>query len=277
MANLELAPEVERFYSETVDESERLSVAADGRLELIRTQELLRRYLPPAPAKILDVGGGPGAHARWLVEDGYEVDLVDPIARHVQQASTICRALIGDARHLDAEDDSYDVVLLLGPLYHLPDPADRRQALAEAHRVVRPGGLVAAAAINRYASLFEHAALAHLHTERMQASISEILRTAIYNGNRGFTLAYFHRAEELANELGESGLMEVSVFGVEGPAWSLLKAVEKHAAPDSIEPLVESVISAARLAEPYPELLAASSHLLAVGEAPYTPGMKFHN
>jgi hypothetical protein len=115
-SNRELAPEVERFYSETFDESERLTTAADGRLELLRTQELLRRYLPPAPAKILDVGGGPGVHAKWLVADGYEVDLIDPVARHVEQASSICRASIGDARHLDAADDTYDVVLLLGPL-----------------------------------------------------------------------------------------------------------------------------------------------------------------
>jgi SAM-dependent methyltransferase len=267
MSNLELAPEVERFYSETIDESERLSVAADGRLELIRTQELLRRYLPPAPAKILDVGGGPGAHAKWLVADGYEVDLVDPITRHVEQASSICRASIGDARHLDAADDSYDVVLLLGPLYHLPDPADRRQALAEAHRVVRPGGLVVAAAINRYASLFEHSALAHLHTERMQASISDILRTAFYDGNRGFTLAHFHRAEELADELRESGLNDVAVFGVEGPTWSQLKAVEQHEGCSPSDTLFDSVLTAARLAEPYDELLSASSHFLAVGRS----------
>jgi SAM-dependent methyltransferase len=268
MSNPELAPEVERFYSETIDESERLSVAADGRLELIRTQELLRRYLPPAPAKIVDVGGGPGVHAKWLVADGYEVDLVDPIARHVEQASSICRASIGDARHLDAADDSYDVVLLLGPLYHLPDPADRRQALAEARRVMRPGGMVAVAAINRYASLFEHTALAHLHTPRMQASISEIMRTAVYDGKRGFTLSYFHRAEELTDELHESGLADVEMFGVEGPAWSLLKAVEQHEGDSPSDALFESVLTASRLAEPYSELLCASSHLLAIARSP---------
>jgi hypothetical protein len=155
--------------------------------------------------------------------------------------------------------------LLLGPLYHLPDPADRRKALAEARRVVRRGGLVAAAAINRYASLFEHAALAHLHTERMQASISDILRTGTYDGNRGFTLAYFHRAEELADELYQSGLEHVAVFGVEGPVWSLLKAVEQHPDPNPSEALFQSVLTAARLAEPHSELLASNSHLLAVG------------
>jgi ubiquinone/menaquinone biosynthesis C-methylase UbiE len=267
MANPELAPEIDRFYSQVIDESVRLSMSADGRLELLRTQEILRRFLPSPPAQVLDVGGGPGVHARWLVEDGYRVDLIDPVARHVELAAMVCSASLGDARALQAADASYDVVQLLGPLYHLPDRGDRHQALSEARRVVRPGGLVAAAAINRYASLFEHTALAHLHTERLQASISAILSTAVHDGVRGFTLAYFHRAAELADEMRDAGFVDVAVFGIEGPTWSLLKAVEQAGTKPS-EALFESALTAARMAEPYPELLAASSHLLAIGQAP---------
>ncbi|MFJ3672270.1 class I SAM-dependent methyltransferase [Streptomyces sp. NPDC090106] len=267
MSNFGLAPSVLRFYGETVDESRRLHRSADGRLELARTKELLRRFLPPAPATVLDVGGGAGVHAEWLVGDGYAVTLVDPVPRHVQQASAICPAALGDARDLEAADRSFDVVQLLGPLYHLPDPADRCQALAEARRVVRPGGLVAAAAINRYASLFEHVTYAHLHTDRMQGPVSKILRTAVHDGEH-FTLAYFHRAEELADELRNSGLTDVQVFGVEGPAWSLVKAVEQQPGDGPTDELIASAMTAARMAEPYPELLAASSHLLAIGRAP---------
>ncbi|MGO4457528.1 class I SAM-dependent methyltransferase [Streptomyces sp. M-16] len=268
MLKRELAPEVEHFYSEVVDESVRLAMSADGRLELLRTQEILRRFLPPAPTRILDVGGGAGVHAQWLVDDGYQVDLIDPVARHVEQAAKVCNAALGDARHLTAADASYDVVQVLGPLYHLPDPEDRHAALSEARRVVKPGGLVAAAAINRYASIFEHVTYAHLHTERMQASISTILHTAIHDGKRGFTLAYFHRAEELAEEMRAAGFTDVEVFGVEGPAWSLLKAVEQQSGSAPSDELFASVLTAARMAEPYPELLAASSHFLAVGKAP---------
>jgi SAM-dependent methyltransferase len=267
MSRPELAPEVDRFYTQVIDESVRLSMSADGRLELLRTQEILRRFLPASPARVLDVGGGAGVHAQWLVKDGYHVDLIDPIVRHVELAATVCSAALGDARALEKADASYDVVQLLGPLYHLPDPADRQQALREARRVVRRGGLVAAAAINRYASLFEHVALAHLQTERLQLSIGSILRTAVHDGKRGFTLAYFHRAEELADELRAAGFIDVRVFGVEGPAWSLLKAVEQSGS-EPREELFQSVLTAARMAEPYPELLAASSHLLAVGKAP---------
>lgn len=267
MANPELAPEIEHFYSQVVDENNRLRMSADGRLELIRTQELLRRFLPPPPARILDVGGGTGVHARWLKADGYDVHLVDPVARHVKQATEVCSASLGDARALEEANASYDVVQLLGPLYHLPERSDRLRALREARRVVRPGGLIAAAAINRYSSLFEHAALAHLHAPRLESSVSEILRTAMYDGRRGFTVSYFHRAEELAEELTAVGLRDVQVFGVEGPSWSMLKAVENQPGPGPDEALFTAALTAARMAEPYPELLAASSHLLAVANA----------
>ncbi|WP_335981372.1 class I SAM-dependent methyltransferase [Streptomyces sp. CA2R106] len=268
MSNVELAPSVMRFYGETVNEDSRLRSSADGRMELIRTQELLRRFLPDPPARVLDVGGGTGIHAEWLVRDGYEVKLVDPVPRHVEAASDVCPAVVGDARALSEASDSFDVVQLLGPLYHLPDLADRQRALAEAVRVVRPGGLVAAAAINRYASLFEHVTYAHLHVDRIHESVSKILETAVYDGVRGFTLSYFHRAEELAAELVESGLLDVQVFGIEGPAWSLVKAAEQQPGTGPTDDLIASAMDAARMAEPYPELLAASSHFLAVGRTP---------
>ncbi|MER6564878.1 methyltransferase domain-containing protein [Streptomyces sp. NPDC001093] len=266
----ELAPEIVRFYTETIDEADRLSTTADGRLEMVRTQELLRRYLPMPPARILDVGGGPGAHARWLVEDGYDVHLVDPILRHVEQAKASGATVeVGDARKLTAGDSSADVVLLLGPLYHLIDRADRERALAEAYRVLKPGGLLAAAGINRYSSLFEHAAFAHLHREPMQKSIGRILASQIHDGKKAFTSAYFHSGEHLRDEVTAAGFNDAEVFGIEGPAWSMLAAAERNSGGDLRDtPLFESALTAARMAEPYPELLAASSHLLAFGRRP---------
>ncbi|MFJ3235859.1 class I SAM-dependent methyltransferase [Streptomyces sp. NPDC086787] len=270
MTSHEVAPETLRFYNETINEANRLTTTADGRLELLRTQELLRRYLPLAPARVLDVGGGPGVHARWLVEDGYDVHLVGPVPRHIQQAeSTGATVELGDTRQLGAEEASYDVVLVLGPLYHLLDRRDRDRALAEAYRVLKPGGLLAAAGINRYASLFEHTAFAHLHKEPMRKNIGAILATQIHDGRKAFTQAYFHSGEQLHDEVTAAGFTGTEVFGVEGPAWSLLAAVERNTGlPCQESSLFESALAAARLAEPYPELLAASSHLLAVSRRP---------
>src|SRR5215468_9044778 len=66
-------------------EADRLNKQS-GQLERERTRELLSRFLPSAPAVILDVGGGPGGHACWLAKQGYEVHLVDITPLHVEMA-----------------------------------------------------------------------------------------------------------------------------------------------------------------------------------------------
>jgi SAM-dependent methyltransferase len=266
MAKYDLAPEIKQYYIAASDETTRLTSSADGRLELIRTQELLRRHLPTPPAQALDVGGGPGTHARWLTEDGYRVDVIDPMEHHIRQAKDAgLRARVGDARALDADDDSYDVVLLLGPLYHLLEREERLLALAEARRVLRPDGLLAAAAINRYASVFENTANTSLARAHVQVIIEEILATGCLRQPKAFTTAYFHHPADLAAELSAVGFARPLVYGIEGPGWGLLKAAEEHTGTSLIDSqMFEAALAAARMAEPYPELLAASSHLLAV-------------
>ncbi|MFD9081271.1 class I SAM-dependent methyltransferase [Streptomyces erythrochromogenes] len=100
-------------------EAERLHTTATGRLELPRTQEPVRALLPPGPARILDVGGSPGTHARRLAEDGH-------VPKHLAQASAYaaCTTELGDARALTAAEASFDAVLLLGPLHHLNGPGE---------------------------------------------------------------------------------------------------------------------------------------------------------
>lgn len=137
--------EVRRYY-ELGGEADRLA-AGNGRLERERTLELLHRYLPTPPATILDVGGAAGVYALPLAATGYRVHLIDRVPLHVQQAqaaSAAARAPLtsireGDARALPFTDGAFDAVLVLGPLYHLPDRVDRVTALAEARRVLRPG------------------------------------------------------------------------------------------------------------------------------------------
>ena len=125
--------------------------------------ELLGRLLPAPPARLLDVGGGPGTYAAPLARRRYRVQLVDPVRLHVAQArqasgsdpAAAFTAVVGDARELPAPDQSQDAVMLFGPLYHLTGAADRRQALREAWRVLRPGGRVLAMCVSRFASLLD--------------------------------------------------------------------------------------------------------------------------
>ncbi|MEV0641543.1 methyltransferase domain-containing protein [Streptomyces sp. NPDC050619] len=237
-----------------------------GRLEFWRTQDVLRRLLPDAPARVLDVGGGSGVHAQWLARDGYEVDLVDPVPLHLEQAARLpgVTARPGDARALPAADASYDVVLLLGPLYHLPERPDRVRALAEAHRVVRPGGLVVAATINRFAQLHdllrEERYFTPLYRERADAVAVDGRHR--YDPEDGlFTVAYFARPDEPPAELADAGLTVEGQYGVEGVAW-LMGGVEDWL--DDPEHR-EAVLAATRRTESEPTLLGASGHLLTVG------------
>ncbi len=120
-----VTPEILRHYA-AGDELDRL-FRGRSQLERVRTQELLARHLPPPPAAVLDVGGGPGVYACWLAAQGYEAHLIDPVPLHVAQARQaaqerpdcpLASGRIGDARDLEWSAASVDAVLLLGPLYH---------------------------------------------------------------------------------------------------------------------------------------------------------------
>ncbi|GGZ25196.1 hypothetical protein GCM10010387_18360 [Streptomyces inusitatus] len=128
---------------------------------------------------------------------------------------------------------------------------------------------MAAAAIGRYASLYEHVATTLLGGEAVGEAVADILRTGRHEpGRKGFTAAYFHTAEGLTEELTAAGFGGIALHGVEGPAWACLKAAERHSGESLIDsPMFTAALASARLADPYPALLASSSHLLAVARA----------
>jgi SAM-dependent methyltransferase len=257
--------EIRAYYEDTGVELDRLTKGY-SRLEFARTKELLERHLPSAPAKVVDVGGGPGIYADWLASRGYEVRLVDPVPLHVEQATELAAGRFavtqGDARQLDEKDQSYDAVLLLGPMYHLTDERERIRALREARRVLRLGGIVAAAVISRFASLLDGAYAGYLDDPKFSAIVERDLADGRHRSSGGaeyFTTAYFHRPEELRAELETAGLEVVGVFGVEGPSWLLVR-------DDSEVP--EALLRVARTLEQEPSTIGTSAHLLAIGRRP---------
>jgi ubiquinone/menaquinone biosynthesis C-methylase UbiE len=202
------------------------------------------------------------------------VHLVDAMPLHVQQArdaaaaaaTTLASAEVGDARELAFPDGRADAVLLLGPLYHLLEVADRHAALTEARRVLRPGGVLIAVAISRFASLFEgvHGGWAGEHPEIVESG----LHTGTHR-NPGalphrFTTAHFARPEELAAEVGEAGFALEALVAVEGPASLVDDPDGWMSDPGRRAWLLRQL----RRVEAEPSLLGASAHLMAVGRHP---------
>jgi SAM-dependent methyltransferase len=250
-----------------------------GRLEFLRTTEIVLRNLPPPPAVIADIGGGPGRYTLWLAERGYQVEHRDLVPRHVRELTQQARDLPGvrtavaDARDLDLADDAVDAVLLFGPLYHLSRRADRLRALAEANRIVRPGGPVFAAAVSRWAPRI----LAELHAQlytRIPALGEEISRAErtgeLPRLTQGSWFGYCHRPQQLRAELNAAGLDVADLVSVDVPALLMADITERMNDPVDRA----AVLDAARALERVPEMLGVGPHLLATAvRGPHPPAL----
>jgi Methyltransferase domain len=130
--------------------------------------------------------------------------------RRVVREGALASADVGDARTLRFPDESADAVLMLGPLYHLTDRADRVRALAEARCVCRRGGVVIAAAISRFASTLDGLRGGYLLDSAFASIADRDVRDGRHRNPTGdpryFTTAYFHRPEEMAAECVGAGL-----------------------------------------------------------------------
>ncbi|MDR3773730.1 MAG: methyltransferase domain-containing protein [Terracidiphilus sp.] len=270
----EFDPAIAGYYSHT-PEDDRLA-QGPSLLEALRTRELIERHAPAPPATVLDIGGGAGAYALWLAERGYSVHLIDPIPRHVAEAQRrsnlaaqpLASCAVGDARNLPFADAIADLVLLLGPLYHLVSAQDRAGALDQAVRVVKPGGLLCAAAISCFASSLDGLARDLFRDPQFAAMAERDLRDGQHRNPSSrpdyFTTAYFHRPEDLRAEVLDAGLELTGLFGIEGPGWIL---------PDIAERLADDrrrhdLLRVARMLEAEPSMLASSAHLLVVARKP---------
>jgi ubiquinone/menaquinone biosynthesis C-methylase UbiE len=172
---------------------------------------------------------------------------------------------VGDARRLAWDDDSAEAVLLLGPLYHLSSREERLRALREAYRIVRPGGVLAAAAISRFASTYDGLLRGFLKDPGFEEIVERDVREGQHRNPSGraewFTSAYFHLPEEVEEEVGEAGFEVEALVGIEGPGWVLANLDQWLEDSAWRSRLLEAI----RRVEKEPSLLGASAHILVVG------------
>ena len=272
---------VERFYDANAErEWERLAFEHEPHrwLEFQVGVQILDKYLPPAPARLLDVGSGPGRYAIALAEKGYRVTLFDlsgeslALARRNAAEAGVSDRMEGyeqgEASDLGRfADGCFDAVLVMGPLYHLIDEATRLAAVRESLRVVRAGGIVAATIIN------------HLGVAR--AGISEFpdwyndpiclnlvgsyTNLVPYDEPHEFTEAFFAHPLELRRWYEDVGAETVAMAAQEGIAGGLRDECRRLVeSPTAWQHFVQIVLATCE----DPTILGASEHTLYVGRKP---------
>ncbi|HTC32510.1 MAG TPA: class I SAM-dependent methyltransferase [Bryobacteraceae bacterium] len=268
-ARFSLEQQVAGYY-QAGQEADRLE-SPFFRWEKARTLDILDRFLPPAPALILDVGGAAGAYAFPLAEQGYTVDLIDPVALHIEQAkqraASVQRAprnfLVGDARAIPCNDGAADAVLFFGPLYHLTDSSERLNAIREAHRVLRAGGVLLAVAISRFASALDGIGRGLIRDPAFVRILEQDLKTGQHRNDTAnpdyFTTAFFHHPDELKMELNAGGFPSPKLCAIEGPIWTV---------PEWAAEQQDQLMATVRAIENEATLIGASAHIMGIATKP---------
>lgn len=147
---LKIEDETERVQKtyELFNEDTRLNHSKAARVEFLTTVRYIEEYLKPG-GKILDIGAGAGEYSLYFARKGYDVSALELSENNIKafrkkiSPEDHIHLIQGNAMDLSCfEDDSFDIVLMLGPLYHLSRDEDKQTCIAQAKRVCKPGGKI---------------------------------------------------------------------------------------------------------------------------------------
>lgn len=210
--------EIELWYDEKYDEWERLE---RHKIEFDITKRYMDEYIVGDNLRIFDIGGGPGRYSIYLAEKGHRVSLLDLSKRNIKVAKeksvergiSLEAYIHGNALQLNKYDEKYDIILLMGPLYHLTKESDRRAAIEGALRLLKPNGIIIASFISKYAPIQDY--LKGLHPIESVNELLGFLENGESQGDKGFTTAYFTDHKEAKGLMNSFGLTELAFAGVE--------------------------------------------------------------
>lgn len=211
--------EIERWYDEKYDEWNRLE---RHRIEFDITKRYLDEYIQGKNLKIFDIGGGPGRYSMYLAEKGHKVSLLDLSKRNIEVAREKCTErgitledyIHGNALNLDKYDEQmYDVIMMMGPLYHLVSEYDRRVAVEGALKLLKKNGIIVVSFISNYAPIQDY--LKGLYEIESVDELLGYLDDGKNTEEMGFTTAYFTSHIEAKNLMNSFGLTELVFAGIE--------------------------------------------------------------
>ena len=254
------------FY-ESYNENER--IFRDS-LEFIRTKDIISRNLPENPIKIIDLCGASGHYAYWLAEMGHEVHLTDLSPKHIRQAkdneknykAKLASITCCDARSLNCADNSFDMVLLMGALYHLQEKEDRLLCLNECRRILKNKGIAVFSYISRHSAMLDGFVSGFIANADINLTDEKLL-TGKHNNpenkNGNFTTAYLHTTSDIYTELSHANFSGIVLYAIEGFGGLINWKEYIHDAKKS-----EKLLYYLRKTEQNMEMIGVSFHQLAI-------------
>jgi len=257
---------VRKKYDENVQsEWERLE---RHKVEFEITKRYIKRYIKSGD-KVLDMGGGPGRYSLFMAEMGCDVTLADLSQNNVdfaiekaKEQNLKIKALCLDARNLEQlYGESFDHILLMGPMYHLVEESDRIKSVNECLKLLKPNGVIFVSFIALYAGIIW--AMKEMPEAVLHRSEDEFLNCFIEDksfSGQAFTQAYFIRQGDVLPFMSQFPLEKLHLLGQEG----LTSPCEPNILAQPPE-VVDKWIDLAEKVCEREDLLSFSEHYLYVG------------
>lgn len=259
---------IERFYDNNVEnEWTRLDRHP---LEYEITKKLFDKYILNK-SNIIDIGGGPGKYSFFLRNIGHDVTLVDLFLKNINFAKNKARELnLNLADYIQAnvldlnfiKDNSFDVVLCMGPLYHILDKKDQKRAINVCLRILKPDGIVYISFITKFAQAICFIAQNPDKIKDWRSYFENVIETGKNHGNidTTFTDSFFFHPDEIENLMKQFPIDKLEISGIEGlfaQSEEKLKQLDKK--------LLDEWIDFSFKYSSRPSILGACQHIMYIG------------
>ena len=265
---------VKSYYS-VFNEWGRLD-APEGKLEFELTMPLITSRLPNN-AKILDLGGGPGRYTIELAKLGHSLHLADLSQTLLDEAKKrIVEQEIKNVKSINQvnavdlsiyADSSFDTILLLGPLYHLADEAERRSCIMEVKRVLKPNGFVFAAFIPYLSGAIGVAGRMFYFPAQVDvSSLKRVFEQGVFNNNSGsgFQEGYYPTSDEIVSLFNEKGFSKVLLRSIRG--WGSNREEQIYKLKDESPEKYEAAIDLINKTSDDPSIIEMCMHAIYIGQ-----------
>ena len=248
-------------YYNKFNEEKRLD-SRHGQVEYQVSMKYIHEYIPKnkpkEEVKILDIGAGTGKYSVALAEEGYDVTAVELVKYNLgilKSKGSNVKAMQGNALNLKKlADNSFEVTLLFGPMYHLFGSEDKKKALMEAKRVTKPGGVILVAyCMNEYSVLTYGFKENHIKESMAAGKLSEDFQVLSQTED----LYRYMRLEDINALNEELGLTRMKIISPDGPS-DFMRPVLNAMDEETFALFVKYHLSVCER----PDLIGAGSHTL---------------